>query len=412
MEKTPLLRKAFIWNTLASMTYACMSFLMTLVTVRLCGEEAGGVFSIAFSSSQMLQAVALFGMRNYQATDISFQFQFQEYLSSRMITSAAMAGACVLYAGIMGFQGDKLIIYILFCGVKLFEALADILEGMIHQHDRLNRAAQGMFLRSVATLTVFVAALILSSSLVTASWLALAASALGLVLCSWPLARKFEPISFSTDLRRVWKLLAQCLPLFLVAMAGAYLNNAPKVAIELHMDDRAQAQFAIVFMPAFVINLVSGFIFRPMLTTMASYFRAGETKLFQKMIRTMILIDVGITLIALAGTWICGVPVLSWIYGIDISRLKRELLLIVLSGGFCALVGLLCQALTVIRRQTSILFCYLIVVALTLGVSNYLVVLCGMMGAVGVYILSMILLTFFLEALYVYYMKRFSALNG
>jgi len=408
MEKSLLLRKAFIWNTLAAITNACMSFLMTLVTMQLCGAEAGGVFSIAFSSAQMLQTVAMFGMRNYQATDISFQFQFKEYLSSRVITSFAMAAICGVYAVAMGFRGEKLAIYLLFCGVKLFEALADVLEGMIQQYNRLDRAAQGLFLRSIFIITVFVIALLLGCPLITASWFTFFASVMGFLLCSCPLAQKFEGLSFSTDLGRVGKLLLQCLPLFLVAAAWAYINNAPKVAIELYMDDWAQAQFAIVFMPAMVINLASNFVFRPMLNTMATYFVIQNRGRLTKLIRFMILFDIGITLIALAGTWLLGVPVLSLIYGVDIFGQKRELLLIVLSGGFCALASLLCQTLTAIRQQKKIMFCYLIVAALAFTTSKTLVGHYGTIGATGLYTFSMVMLTFLLAVLYVYSMKQFN----
>jgi len=402
------LRKAFIWNTLAAITNGCMSFVMTLAIMQLCGAEAGGVFSIAFSSAQMMQTVAAFGMRNYQATDVSFQFRFGEYFSSRVLTSFAMAVICCFYGWMMNFEGEKLTIYLLFCGVKLFDALADVLEGMVQQHDHLDCAAQGLFIRSISIIIVFVIALLLGLPLMTSSWFAFFVSALGFILLSCPLARKFDRLSLSTNFDRIGKLLLQCLPLFLVTAAGSYISNSPKIAIELYMDDLTQAQFAIVFMPAFFINLVGGFVFYPLLNTMAAYFVAHNREKFTKLVRFMVLIDVGITLITLAGAWLFGVPVLSWIYGVDISRQKRELLLVVLSGGFCALVSLLCQALTVARQQKRILVCYLIVAALTFVTSKALVGDYGTVGASVLYFLSMVLLTLFLVASYVYCMSEFN----
>lgn len=400
------LRNSYIWNTLSTIAYAGMSFLMTLVTIHLCGQEAGGIFSIAFSSSQMLQSVAMFGMRNYQATDVREQFDSGEYISSRIITSFAMAIACGIYAWLMRFETEKRTIYLLFCGVKLFEALADVMEGITHRKNRLDIASQILFLRTVLIIVAFTGALGTGHSLAAASFLAFFMAALGFLLCAWPLARRLERFSISMDHRRVGGLLLQCLPLFLVSAAMAYINNAPKIAIDLNMDDQAQAQFAIIFMPAFVVNLISSFIFRPQLNTMAVYYASKEKKRFQNLVRWMTLVDIGLTLIALGGTYFLGVPVLGWIYQVDISGQKNALFFIVLSSGFCALASLLCQALTVMRRQNNILVGYLTVSVITATLSTPLVRHFEMSGAAMLYFMSMAFLILFLELFYIYYINK------
>lgn len=401
-----ILRRSYIWNTLSATAYASMSFFMTLVTIYLCGEEAGGIFSIAFSSSQMLQTLAKFGMRNYQATDVTEQFSAGEYVFSRIITSLAMMVGCGLYTRVMRFEAEKRIIYLFFCGVNLFDALSDVIEGSIHRKGRLDIASQSQFLRTVFLITVFIGALLVRRSLILASLFSCITAALGFFLCSLPMARKVERVSVTLNYRRIGVLLLQCLPLFLVAAANSYIINAPKIMIDLHMEDQAQAQFAIVFMPVFVINMVSSFIFRPQLNTMAVYFAAKEKKHFQSLIRAMTLIDIGLTLIALGGTYVLGVPVLSWIYGVEISGHKDALLLIVLSGGFCALTNLLSQTLTAIRRQKSVLVGYLFVSLVTAALSNPLVKCRGILGAAILYFFSMVLMLFFLGLFYIQSMKE------
>lgn len=379
---------------------------MTLVTIHLCGTEAGGIFSIAFSSSQMLYTVAIFGMRNYQATDVTEQFDSSEYVSSRIITSFIMAVVCVVYAWIMRFEAEKRIVYLFFCGIRLVEAFCDVMEGIVHQKNRLDIAAKSQFLRTVLLLTGFTGALLAGGSLVTASALTFIAAVLGFFLCSWPAARKFERFSISISYQCVGKLLLQCLPLFLVSAANSYLINAPKITIDLNMGDQAQARFAIIYMPVFVISLVSEFIFHPQLNAMAGYFALKQKKPFHRLVRFMIFIDSGLTLIALGGTYVLGVPVLSWIYGVDISGHKDALLFIVLSGGCYALMSLLRQVLTVIRRQKSILAGYIIVAAVTAAISNPLVKYFGMFGAAILYFISIVTLTLFLGLFYIYFMKK------
>ena len=386
---------------MSATAYSLMSFLMTLAVIHLCGTEDGGMFSIAFSSAHMLLSVAMFGMRNYQATDVTEQFDSGEYISSRIITSFAMAIVCGVYAWLMGFEAEKRIVYLLFCGVKLFEAFSDVMEGIVHRKDRLDIASKSQFLRAILLIAVFTGALLAGGSLVMASFLAFISAAIGFFLCSFPTAQKYDRVSISTNYRRVGELLLQCLPLFLVAATNAYLTNAPKITIDLNMDDQAQAQFAIIYMPVFTIQLVSEFIFRPQINTMAGYFAAKEKEPFRRLIRTMTIIDGGLTLIALGGTYIFGVPVLSWIYGVDISGRKGALLIIVLSGGFYALTSLLCQALTVIRRQKKLLAGYLFVSSVTAMLSGPLVEYCGLFGGAILYLLSMVLMVICLEFFYI-----------
>lgn len=369
------------------------------------GGGRRGVFH-NFFFLQMLQAVAMFGMRNYQATDVTNQFDSGEYISSRIITSFAMVVVCGIYAWLMRFEDEKRIIYLLFCGVKLFEALSDVMEGIIHRKNRLDLASKSLFLRTVFLIIGFIGTLVAGFSLLTASLLAFLIAVLGFFLCSWLIARKFERFFISMNCRRVGKLLLQCLPLFLVAAAGAYITNAPKIAIDLNMDDQVQAQFSIIFMPAFVINLVRGFIFRPQLNMMAGYYASKEMKPFRKLIQVLTLLDIGLTLVAFGGTYFFGIPVLEWIYQVDIYEHKGVLLLVILCGSLCALSNLLCQALTVMRRQSSILLGYLIAAAVSAAISNPLVKYCGMLGAAILYSLSMVLLVFFLTFFYIRYVKK------
>lgn len=401
-----ILRKAYIWNTLSTATYAIMTFLMTLMTIRLLGAEAGGVFSIAISSARMLQSLGEVGMRSYQATDATGQFDAGEYISSRIITSSVMIVAFGIYAWFMHFETEKLIVYLLFCGVKLFEVFSDVMEGIAHRKNRLDIAARSTFLRTVSIMAGFIGVLLASRSLISASFFAFIMSALGFFLWAWPSARRFERISISTNYRRVGKLLLQCLPLFLGAATGAYVGGAPKVAIELNMSDLEQAQFAVIFMPVTVIDLASSFIFNPQLNTMAGYFVSNEKQSFRKLIRTMSSVVVGLTLIALGGTYFLGVPVLGWIYQMDLSNQKGALLLVVFSGMFSAFGSLLSQTLTVIRRQNSILAGYLFVAVITAIVSNPLVKNFGMMGSVLLYFSSRVLLVLFLAFFYIDYMKK------
>ena len=56
---------------------------------------------------------------------------------------------------------------------------------------------------------------------------------------------------------------------FLASFIAMYLVNVPRYAIDYFLDSAAQGYFAIIYMPAVAINLLSLLVFRPLLTRMA-----------------------------------------------------------------------------------------------------------------------------------------------
>ena len=58
------------------------------------------------------------------------------------------------------------------------------------------------------------------------------------------------------------QVLLACLPLFGASFISMYLSNAPRFAIDRYLDPTQQGYFAILFMPAVTINLMSLVIFR------------------------------------------------------------------------------------------------------------------------------------------------------
>lgn len=64
-----------------------------------------------------------------------------------------------------------------------------------------------------------------------------------------------------------------------------YLNNAPKYAINTYYDETVQNSYNILFMPAFVINLLSLFVFRPLLTDLAKDWEGENIKEFTDIVK-------------------------------------------------------------------------------------------------------------------------------
>mgnify|MGYP001082214474 FL=1 len=56
-------RKNFIWNMLGSTLYSFASIILLAAATRVLGEDKAGVFSIAFTTGQLMLTIGFYEMR-------------------------------------------------------------------------------------------------------------------------------------------------------------------------------------------------------------------------------------------------------------------------------------------------------------------------------------------------------------
>ena len=70
-EEKSIKRDEQMWNMIFCFLNSIQSVLFLFFTTRLCGEDAAGVFSLAFSIAYLMIMLGNYGVRNYQGTDVS-----------------------------------------------------------------------------------------------------------------------------------------------------------------------------------------------------------------------------------------------------------------------------------------------------------------------------------------------------
>ena len=69
--KEHTLKSGMIWNALGNIIYLACQWLITILVANIGNFEDAGLLSIAMSVSATFQTFALFGIRNYQVSDIN-----------------------------------------------------------------------------------------------------------------------------------------------------------------------------------------------------------------------------------------------------------------------------------------------------------------------------------------------------
>ena len=382
---------------LGSGIYSLATVIFVMLAKRLVGEEAGAKFYMAFTTGQMLLTIGYFEIRPFQVTDVKQQYKAKEYFGFRVISSAAML-ACAVVVGIVYVVNGKadaagFMLIITMCILKMFDGIADVFEGEFQRNDRIDISGMSMAFRTIAIMAVFSIIAWVTRNIYAASAVAAVTGLAGAAVVAVVWSRGFEPLSVSFDREKMKSLFRSTILLFIGSAMCMWLWNGTKYVVEWTLTDRDTLAYGIVFMPTMVINLGSSFVFKPMLTTLARHYEQGEYKAFAKLVAVLVATAVGITVVTLgAGAWL-GIPVLSWLYDIELAPYKSVMLVLIAAGGFNAVSILFYYALTVMRLQKEIFAGYTITFVVSIILPIVMVKVMGIAGAGTSYLIVMMLLT-------------------
>ena len=360
-------KSAYFWNSASAMLNSFQTVIILMVISRIDETTDAGNFVIAYAIANLLIMIGKYGVRQYQVSDVKEQFAFRDYRNARILSTAGMMAAAAVYIAVQVCSGaydpEKSAVVFLICGAKAVDAFEDVYHGMFQQHRRLDIAGKIWTIRLAVYIVEFMAGYYLLRNLVlTAAVCLITTVLLSLVLNGTVMrSRAIASGSVQPSAGKIKNLLADCFPVFVSTFLMAYVANAPKYAIDVVLTSREQAQFNYIFMPVFVISLLSTFIYQPMINRLAVLWHEGSLVKFWKLIFRQVFFVAGLTVLAMAGGALLGLPVLSAMYGVDLSMYRMELVILLLGGGMVALINFFTMVITVTRYQKHLMWGYLAV---------------------------------------------------
>lgn len=384
---------------IGSLVYAGSSMILTALVNHLIGTEQGGIFGFAFSTfGQQMFLVAYFGMRPLQSTDTSQSYTFSEYRLARLATCsmAVIFGACYIMFNILspsaGYTAEKALVVFLMVLYKVLDGFADVYESEFQRNGRLYLTGQAMAFRTLLSVFCFLGTLAVTRELVFSCVVAVLSQGAGILLFDKRMAESVPGMVFTRTPGRQWKLLQDSFLLFLSVFLDGLIFAMAKYAVDARMTSTDNAVFVAIFMPTSVINLAANFVIRPFLTKMSYQWEERNFVDFRAGLKKLSGIIFLLTVIAMAGAWAIGVPVLGVISNVELKPYKSGLLFIVLGGGFFAVMNLFYYVLVIMKKQKGIFFGYVPVCILSFFLSFWLVGVGGINGAAFSYMLEMLIL--------------------
>ena len=263
---------------IGSVLSAAATSLLVRFTKGVAGTGVGADFNIAFKTGQILLTLGYFEIRPFQVTDVSNEYSFRDYFSLRIVTCALMAVGGFLFPWLTGEKGLRFALFALLCLYKMMDGAADVFEGEFQKNGRMDLAGKSVAFRTVLSVAVYAVVVIVTGNVLWAVVAMVIAAAVGVLVFDVVLIGQFASMKVSFDGARLGKLIRSTVLLFVGSILCLYIFNASNYSVDAVFQGTDPASsdiryiYACLFMPTSVINLASGFIFKPILTTLATHY--------------------------------------------------------------------------------------------------------------------------------------------
>lgn len=388
-------KSEFIWNSIASLVASMLNAVLLLFCTRINGTDIAGIFSIAFATSVILNAIGDYGIRIYQVTDSDRKYKFGEYVALRIVVVLFMLIIGIAFVFISGYDTLKLLVTILLILFRAIDNLSETYQGEFQVNGRLDLGGKSVVIRNGISIIMFLITDIISKNIIISCTVMFLTNLLIFLLFDIRLIKKFntDKIIFTKDV--IISMLKECFPVFISTILSLYITNAVKYAIDEVSTYEMQTYYNIIYLPTFTINLASIFIIKPMLKVLGDIW---NEKKYKDMLKIILKVSGVILIVTLLVEIVClaiGTQILSFIYGVELNKYKMDLCLLVLSGGLYALTVLFLYILTTMRKQNKATIGYIITSIFAFIVPKMLVQKYNMFGAT----LSNLLITLILLVL-------------
>ena len=384
-------KSAFFWNSVASVLNSFQSAILLIFISHFGGASDAGIFVFAYAAANLMTGIGRFGMRQFQVSDTIDKYSFSEYLYSRKITTFVMLALSIPYAlGSGAGNYVKVMTVLLWCGIRAIEVYEDVYHGYLQKNGLLNIGAKILSIRMFVSIIMFSLVYYLERNLLTASVINFLLAAVLALILNYRY-RNLYPDSTVVDKRCVGRLFIENVSLFISSFCYMYLGNAPKYSINNVLSDEMQAVFGYMFMPVFLVNLLSNFILQPLLTTYSELWHNKNIKDLKSLIYRHFIVIVTLTIITVLGGKFIGIYLLEIIYNVSLIPYAHILYILLVASGLNAFMTYSRTLLTVVRYQNIALLGY-IVACLAMLIGGRPALKWGGMTGISIYYSIVILL--------------------
>ena len=357
-------KKNFLWNVIGLSFSAFVSLFLLIIVKRINGIDTAGIFTYAFSLCCLFYIASNFYSRTFQVSEYKREYSFNDYFIARVIFNIVSFIVVILFSFISGFNKYKLLVIGLIMVYKCIESICDSIFGQIQIEGNLYKTGISYTLKSLLGVLVFLLIDIYTKDLLLSIVGLFVVSLIVLFTYDIPsLECKFPKLKFNKE--KFIKLMVITFPVFLYTFLQNYLSNSQKMVMTYFINNEMQTIFGILIMPATMLLLVGNYIIMPFINDLTDKFKNKKYKEFDKVVNKICIAVFGIGLVCTLAAYLLGIPVLNFIYNIDLSEYRLMLVVILLGAIFNSIIMVLSNILTIltINKKQTIIYIIMSIIA-------------------------------------------------
>ncbi|MBR6765340.1 MAG: lipopolysaccharide biosynthesis protein [Clostridia bacterium] len=359
MNKKSVTRN-ILWNSFGSLFYLAAQWVITIIVTNINGFYDNGILSLAISVSAIFQTVAMFGIRNFQVSDVDEKYSASTYVGFRGISCIAAIILCPLFTLFLGYDGKQFTAIILYMLFRIAECYSDVLYGIAQKKDRLDINGKGFTVKGIVLLISFYLTYRYTGSLNLAILLMAACSLLTTFCFDLVLVKRLHSFKLYDSLPKCFSLLKETLPLFVYLFLFSTLTAIPKVFLEKMYDETVLGGYSSIFAIALLFQMATTYIYTPFVPTFADAFKKRELKKFYSMLLKVMAVIGILAVIAFLLALTLGDWAFSLVYGEKILEYMYLLEPIILSIVLLSIIGFLYMLQVVVRDFKGLIISNLI----------------------------------------------------
>jgi O-antigen/teichoic acid export membrane protein len=360
------LRRNFLWSLAGNVSYAACQWGVLVCLAKFGSPVIVGRFGLALAITGPVILLSQLQLRDVLVTDSKRKFIFGEYLSLRLILTAAAFVAIAGLAWVGGYAAETMLVVLAVGLGKAAESIADVFYAWFQRHERMDQIARALILQGVLALAAVGIAMALLGSLdwSAVGWAAAAGVSLGLY--TLPRARRLareegwtsvgtEPSNGAKggrspgEVRRLAELAWFALPLGVVMMLISLRVSIPRYFLEAYRGEAELGIFTALAHLTAAGNMVMDALGQSTIPRLARHHAAGDGEAFRNLLLRLLGLGLiggaaGLVLVAVAGA-----PVLRLLYTQEYAGHVGALGLLMAAAAISYLVSFLGDAITAAR---------------------------------------------------------------
>jgi O-antigen/teichoic acid export membrane protein len=274
----------------------------------------------------------------------------------------------------------------------------------MQKHGKLYVAGKIQFFKTVLAVSVFIIIDALTYDMLLASLTSSVVMLVGFFAIEMPYGIRLLGQGFlKFDPKRDIKIAVKIAKATFLFASVLFLTNAiiniPRYFIDLwHID--LQGYFGIIILPAATVALLVGFVINPLLVRLSELYKQQALQKFTTLVHKIILLSIIGGLVLTIATYFLAAPILSPIFGVDLTSYQWQITAYVFGGVFYAISIIYLSVLTVMRKIKEQVLVLLAVLAVILIGGGLIISQFAIDGAVWLYVATCVAETVVLFALY------------